>query len=301
MLGFLLAVIAPMACHAVNSDFIHGQDLVKAVPGFAALPADARISASPLAGQQRVFRVAELKKIAQTYRIAAEPGSDVCFAWETAVSDQKDIEAAMRKSLTGREARIEIVESSSLAVPKGDMVFPLSGLTLSATQATTLWRGYVQYGETRRFPIWARVKVTVKETHLIAVKDLNPGETLEANLFKTETYEGPLLRDEFVADPKQAEGMRLKVAVRAGSALMPRMLDAPLDIAKGELVNAIVENGAARLEVQAEAQENGRTGQVITVKNTRSGRTFHARVAGKGTVLVVPGGQYGLALETKKS
>ncbi|HLH05014.1 MAG TPA: flagellar basal body P-ring formation chaperone FlgA [Bryobacteraceae bacterium] len=301
MLALLFAVLTPLACHSVNSDFIHGQDLAKAVPALASIPLDARIGAAPMPGQQRVFRVLELKRIAQQYKIAAEPSEDVCFEWETAVPDRQDLQAAMEKTLTGRNAAIQILESSNLGAPHGDVVFPLAGLTITTAQSATLWRGYIQYGETRRFPVWARVVVTVRETHLVAAKDLSAGAELDQNDFKAETYEGPLTREQFLSDGRQVEGKRLKFAVRAGSALLDRMLDSALEISRGELVNAVVENGAARLEVQAEAQEDGRMGQVITLRNPRSGRSFRGRVEAKGTVLVVPGGPFGLAVETKKS
>ena len=301
MLALLFAVLTPLACHNVTSDFIRGLDLAKAVPALASIPSDARIGASPMPGQQRVFRAPELKRIAQAYKIAEEPGEDVCFAWETALPEQKVIQTAMEKALAGRNAQIQLLESSNLGVPKGETVFPLTGLTLTTGESATLWRGYVQYGETRRFPVWARVVVTVKETHLVALKDLNAGDELDKNQFKLETYQGPLLREPYLNDAAQADGMRLKFAVRAGSALMARMLDAPLAVARGELVNAIVENGGARLDVQAEAEENGRAGQIITLRNPRSGRSFHGRVESRGVVQVVPGGQFGLAVETKKS
>ena len=301
MLGVILAIIAPLACHNLESDFIRGKDLANAVAAFASIPSDTRIGASPLPGQQRVFRPAELRRIAQVYNIQTEPGEDVCFAWATAVPDRKDMEQAMQTTLAGRDAKVEILEGSNLGVPKGEIVFPLAGLTLTSTQSSTLWRGYVRYGETRRFPVWARVIVTLKQTHLVAVKDLTAGEVLDQNDFKSETYEGPLLRDPVVSDRGQAEGMRLKFAVRAGSAVLTTMLDAPWDVNRGELVNAIVENGGAHLEVQARAEESARTGQIITLRNLRSGRSFRGRVEAKGVVLVVPGGQYGLAVETKKS
>ncbi len=95
--------------------------------------------------------------------------------------------------------------------------------------------------------------------------------------------------------------MLLRRPVANGSSLTDDMLDSPPAVQRGEVVNAIVQTGAARLEVQAVAENDGRLGQIISVRNPRSGRSFHARVEEKGTVVVVPGGQFGLVVETKKS
>jgi flagella basal body P-ring formation protein FlgA len=301
MLALLFALLQPLACHTVDSDWIHGQDLAKAVPALATIAPDAKISPSPLPGQQRVFHVPELQRIARAYRLPGESAEDICFAWATAVPDRKQIEAAMQKTLAGRNAQIEIVESSLLGVPKGEMFFPLTGLTLVTNQGATMWRGYVQYAETRRFPVWARVVLTVTEQHVVAAKELAAGEVLDKNDLKVENYQGPLLRETYLNSPEQAEGMKVRSMVRAGSPLLEPMLETPYEVNRGDLVNAVVENGAARLEVQALAESSGRKGQVISLRNMRSGRSFHGRVEEKGTVLVVPGGQFGLAVEAKKS
>ncbi len=66
MLALLLAVIQPIACHFVNSDWIYGRDLAAAVPALSAIAPEVHIGLSPLPGQQRVFRVADLKRIALT-------------------------------------------------------------------------------------------------------------------------------------------------------------------------------------------------------------------------------------------
>ena len=87
----------------------------------------------------------------------------------------------------------------------------------------------------------------------------------------------------------------------AGAPLLESMLEPPREVNRGDVVNAIVQNGAARLDVQAVAEDSGRKGQIISVRNPRSGRSFQARVEEKGTVVVVPGGQYGLVVENKKS
>ncbi len=300
MLAILLAIIQPIACHVVKSDWIYGRDLAAAVPALSAISPGLQIGLSPLPGQQRVFRIAELKRIALTNHLTAEISEDACFAWTLTVPDKKQMQAAMAKSLVNRHPSIEIVESSLLPAPEGEMAFPLSGLSMGSDKPS-LWRGYIRYAETRKLEIWARVLVTVEEAHTVAVADLHPGDSLEKGQLKIENYQGPVRREKYVIDPDQAEGLLLRRPVTAGTALTEDMLEAPRDVNRGDIVSAIVQTGAARLEVQGVAENDGRKGQVISVRNPRSGRTFHARIEDKGIVVVVPGGQYGLVVEAKKS
>lgn len=301
MLAILLAVIQPIACHFVSSDWIYGRDLAAAVPALSTIAPELHIGLSPLPGQQRVFRIADLKRIALANHLPeAEIPEDACFAWKLAVPDRKQMLAAMAKSLTARNPSIEIVESSLLPAPEGEMVFPLAGLSMGSDKPS-VWRGYIRYAETRRLEVWARVLVKVKEPHVLAAADLHSGDSLQKEQIKIENYQGPVRREKYLIDSAQAEGLLLRRPVTAGTALTEDMVETPREVNRGDLVSATVQTGAARIEVQGVAESDGRKGQVISVRNPRSGRTFHARIEDKGVVVVVPGGQFGLAVETKKS
>ncbi len=207
---------------------------------------------------------------------------------------------AMRRTLAGRTATVQIVEGSLIAAPPGEMVFPLSGFIFGSDKPS-LWRGYIQYAGSLRFPIWATVQVRVKEQHVVALNDLKYGDSLQPGELKTESYEGPLRRAKYLLDASSLTGFRCTRVITAGTELTAEMVEAPREVNRGDMVDAVVETGAARLDVSAIAENDGRKGQVISLKNPRSGRTFRGRVEEKGKVVVVPGGQYGLVVETKTS
>jgi flagella basal body P-ring formation protein FlgA len=300
MLALLLAVLQPLTCHLIKSDWIYGRDLAAAVPALATISPDSKFGLAPIPGQQRVFRPAELKRIASANDSTAQISEDICFAWDLAVPDRSQMLSAMQKELANRNPSIEIVESSLMPAPQGEYRFPLSGLIVGSDKPS-VWRGFVVYAGEKRFPIWARAVVKVKEPHLITTADLHEGDSIRLNQLKIESYEGPVHRERYCTDPAQIEGLLLRRPLAVGTPLMDDMLEAPREVNRGDIVNAIVQTGAARLEVQGVAEADGRKGQVISVRNPRSGRSFHAVVEEKGTVLVVPGGQFGLAVDAKKS
>lgn len=300
MLALLLAVLQPLSCHPIKSDWIYGRDLAAAVPALTGISSDLKVGLAPIPGQQRIFRIAELNRIAAANDLPAKVSEDVCFSWDLAVPDRSQMLSAMQKELANRNPSIEIVDSSLMAAPQGEYIFPLSGLIVGSDKAA-IWRGYVLYAGGKRFPVWARAIVRVKESHVIAAVDLHEGDSIHLNQLKTEVYEGPARRERYCTDAARLEGLLLRRPVTAGTPLMDEMVEAPREVNRGDTVNAIVQTGAARLEVQAVAEADGRKGQIISVRNPRSGRSFHAVVEEKGTVLVVPGGQFGLVVDTKKS
>ena len=300
MLALLLAVLQPLSCHQIKSDWIYGRDLAAAVPALTGIAPDLKVGLAPVPGQQRIFRVAELKRIASANDLPAQIAEDVCFSWDLAVPDRSQMLSAMQKELANRNPSIEIVESSLMLAPQGEYVFPLSGLIVGSDKAS-VWRGYVVYGGEKRFPVWARAIVKVKESHIIATADLHEGDPIRLDQIKTEVYEGPVRHERYCIDAARIEGLLLRRPVTAGTPLMDEMLEAPREVNRGDIVIAIVQTGAARLEVQGVAEADGRKGQIISVRNPRSGRSFHAVVEEKGTVLVVPGGPFGLVVDTKKS
>src|SRR5206468_1346066 len=89
---------------------------------------------------------------------------------------------AMRVQLPA--ARIEIVEPSRIPAPAGALEFPLSGLR------SGYWFGHVNYGAGHRFVIWARVRVAVPVTRIVATADLKPGQPVDRAQLHSESLWG---------------------------------------------------------------------------------------------------------------
>ena len=297
----LLAVIAaPAACHPIQAERIYARDLAAVLPAFQAVSPDVEIGFAPAPGQQRVFHPAELRHIADVNHLHLDVTQNVCFAWQTAVPAREALSAAMQAALKGRNARIEIVDQSLSPAPQGEVVFPLSGLC-GFSADPVVWRGYVVYATNHRFSIWARVRVSVKESRLIAIEELTADQPVRTNQLRVDSYEGPLSRENPVTDLKEAIGMIARFDVPAGTVLSKNMLDAPKEVERGDTVAVIVDTGRTHIEAAGIAEQAGRTGAVITVRNAKSGRKFRAQVQAKDRVLVVPGGPFGLVTEETKS
>ena len=292
ILFFALLPPAP-ACNPIHSDWIYGRDMAAAVPGLAKLPPDLRVGLSPVPGRSRIFRIADLRKLALENQLSTSFTSDVCFSWPVSVPSRESLTVAMKATLGAQISKIDIVEQSLLPAPDGKIVFPASGLS-GSSDGPVLWRGYVEYAQDRRFMIWARVLITVEQERVIATADLTPDQPIRADQVKVQHYSGPANTRRFFSDTANAVGLLPRRSIIAGTPLTDDMLQAPLEVERGALVSVIVQNGAAHIEAQGLAEQSGRIGDVISVKNPKSEQPFRARIIKTGTVVVVPGGPVGL-------
>jgi flagella basal body P-ring formation protein FlgA len=291
---------SPMACHPITADWIYGRDLVAAAPSFAGLPPELPVSHSPVPGLERVFHPGELRRLAEAHHLSgAQIGENICFAWPLAPLTRERITAAIEQTLSGRHSRIEAVDWSLAPIPAGELVFPLSGLS-ALSDKPVIWKAYVAYAGNLRFSTWANVRVTIREPHLVSAVPVRVGESVSIAEVKTETYEGPLLREKALASPDQLAGLRARRDIPAGATLFENLFEIAKEVERNELVTVLIEAGPAHIVTQGVAEWAGRRGDIISVRNPKTGRLYRARVEEKGTVRVVPGGAVGLVVEEKK-
>lgn len=281
----------PVACANVDGDQILGSDLAGAMSAFRVLPPNVRLAPSPLPGGMRIFTEPELEALGARYGlripILTPP---VCFRLATAPLNRLLVQDVMQKSLKSLqipEARIELEELSGEAAPAGAIEFPIATLGRPATpDGPALWRGEVVSGS-RRFNIWARVRIFAPSTRLTAAEDLRQGVPVRADQVRAETVEVfPVLTKNAPVSADALVGLLPTRLISAGSEIRPDYLTKPLDVTRGDLVRVEVQMGRAHLVLTARAEANGRAGDTIAVRNPESSRVFQGRVEGKDRVLV---------------
>jgi flagella basal body P-ring formation protein FlgA len=267
---------------APDSDQIRARDLAAVLPAWATVPGDTAVTPAPLPGVERVLRVADLRRLGARWNLDGGSERDVCFAIPVSQPDPARILAAMQRQLP--EARIEILEASRQPVPDDAFEFPLTGL--HATEGGGYWNGFVSYGHGQRFVVWARVKVAVSTTHVVATQDLKPGQPIDAGQLRVETVQGIPGVGGFLTAIAAGVGRTPRRAIAAGTALRPEWLEAPKEIQRGETVQVEAIHGGVHLHLEGVAQTSGALGETISIENSVSKRRFIGRVEGKGKVLV---------------
>jgi len=279
-----LAAFALSGCLALSpaADRIRARDLAAAIPAWSAVDADTDLLPAPIPGVQRVIHADEMRRLAVRWNVAVDGAlPDVCLSIPVVVPDPARMLAAMQRSLP--EARIEIVETSHQPAPAGEFDFPVTGLH------TGLWNGSVTYGAGRKFSVWARIKVAVTVTRVVAAQDLKMGQPVDAAHLRVETLESAPPGAAFVQAISDATGRVTRRSISAGTPIRPEWLETPKDVQRGDTVQVEVIAGAAHLKLEGVAQTAGGVGDTVFVENPTSKRRFPARVESKGKVVVKGG------------
>ena len=290
ILLFALLLQAPAAteCHPITDDRILGRHLSAAVPELAGIPAEQVVGYSPVPGVKRVFPATQLQRLARAHGLNDIPAKSTCFEWRMSVPQEKELLAAMTKSLTGPSARIEILEISRHPAPAGELVFPVSGLQPVGPSDLKgrVWRGYVNYSGRRRFPLWARVRITTTEPRVVAAEKLAVGTPIRAEQVRLVTDETPMLEPLAAHSMEEVAGKIPRRSIEPGAVILRNQIQEPAEIRKGQMVRVEAGQGAVHFTLEARAESNGRRGEMVVVRNPTSGKNFRARVEGPGKASV---------------
>ena len=99
------------------------------------------------------------------------------------------------------------------------MSFPISGLlasTLTGPDTPVTWRGEVLYHGSRKFSIWARVKISATMTRVVATQLILPGQTVTPAQVRIETYDDFPLRNDIARNLEEVVGRMPRRAIREG-------------------------------------------------------------------------------------
>ena len=294
VLSLLPAMVPPMdGCLPVQDDRIYARDVAAAAPVFSNIAADFALGFAPAPGTRRVFKGDALERLARNQGVSAEALPDVCFERAMATLESGEILEAMRSAwygdVPGGDVRLELRSFSPQIAPQGKVVFPRTGLQLPAAsdpQAEVVWRGYVVYGNNRRFGISARARITTTTTRVVAVADLSAGAPVREDQVRLESVDTFALDDRPARHLDEVVGYVPRALIREGSTVLRSQLARTPEVARGDVVKVEVTAGAAHLLLEGRAQADGVTGKTILVKNLTSGKDFRARVTGKGKVSV---------------
>jgi flagella basal body P-ring formation protein FlgA len=285
------AVLAMAAeCRSVATDRILGSDLAAADSRFSSLPATASFGYAPLPGAPRVFSALELQNIARAGGVQTAGIAGICFEVPLHPPSEREFMDSFQLSLPP-DATVLLVDMARPAIPAGRIEFPLSGLEPPAAggDGAQLWRGFVQYTDTRRFPIWARVTVSVTYASVITRKDLAPDTPIDAAYLQLETRTGTLKRELAVTRIEDVAGHVVTRALKAGSEIPLSLIAEPPAVRRGDLVRVEVRSGQAILRFDAIAETTARAGEIADFRNPVTGKTFRARAEPGSRAVVVVG------------
>ena len=200
--------------------------------------------------------------------------------------------AAIREALHVPQARVDVLAMSKSPAPAGKLIFPLTAISTSgpgdpATPVT--WNGYILYADSRRFNVWARVRIAATMTRVVAVQPVPADEAIAARQVRLEANEEFPLQNGIARNLEEVIGRVSRRPLRPGLPVRLTDLAEPLQVHRGDLVQVRVISGSAQIDLEARAETPGRQGDIISLRNLRSDKMFRARVQGKQQAILLAG------------
>lgn len=277
-------------CIPISSSKILARDITGAAPLLSSLDPETVIAFAPLPGVQRVITGRELLAIAQRNGLEAEPTvPSVCVERAMRAIDRAELSRALVTALGVANAQLEILDFSNQAVPPGHLEFRVAGLNrppADAPETPVIWRGRLVYDGDRSLAVWAKVRITVERSVLIAVEAIQSGGPIRAEQVKVSRASEFPLSPPALDSIVQVSGKCARRTISAGQRIVPAMLAEPMAVVQGETVHVRVVDGFAALTLEAIAQSTGARGEAVMIRNPTTGKTFRAVVEDKGKVIV---------------
>jgi flagella basal body P-ring formation protein FlgA len=225
--------------------------------------------------------------------------SDVAFAGAAAVQigrqgrhlDPDEIVAALKahilETTSWNESEVEIRSVGNLGgieLPPDDARLRLpSGAALTGRKKISALFEIVQAGRILR-SFWVSAEISIRAQILTASRKIPFNRVITAEDISEIVTEIPDLRASY---PRRREDLVGKVARRsfsAGAALNCDAFTDPFLVRHGDTVQLRLERNGLVLTALAKAEQDGRLGQVITIRNLEFSTPLKAQVTGRGEV-----------------
>lgn len=174
----VLVLSARTPCVSVSGAMVTAGELQAAVPLLSRLEPGQPLFPAPAIGLIRRVVARDLRRYLDD---AVEVPANTCverISWQPTMDDMK---SAMLATLPVPPRRLELMEVSRYAVPRGRLEFSLEGLSTyvpSRANEVLLWNGKVIPEAGPALRIWARVQIEIVSTIYRLVRGLASGEAV---------------------------------------------------------------------------------------------------------------------------
>ena len=210
-------------------------------------------------------------------------------AAETPPSAAEEISAIIRTEITAMpewsdaDIRVEITGGVKRTP---DESFRLAPMGLTITRRNVLAPIEVIQGGKAVRSLWVPAVVHVSATAVVASRKIASGEVITEENIHESRVETTDIGGVLIRDPKELVGKIARRVFAAGDPLPMEAFSEPPLIRRGDMVSLRLERAGIALTSVARAEESGRFGDVIRVKNVEFSSEVRARVTGQAEVLV---------------
>lgn len=163
-----------------------------------------------------------------------------------------------------------------------------AGLVLSVKQPTAGNRlnVHVSCEADARWAIYVPVELSVWQPVVVATRPIARGQTLQTADLGLEEHDVAAAGSGYYSQPSELAGFIARRVLNAGNPVLASQVEAPLQVKRGDKVVLTARQGTLEVRMNGIAEEDGRYGDRIGVRNIQSQRLIEGRVIGQGQVRV---------------
>jgi flagella basal body P-ring formation protein FlgA len=171
------------------------------------------------------------------------------------------------------------VPDEVLTLKVGEM--PARGVSPNFVAAFELWDGKERIGNWQ-VPIQAAVWRDIPVAH----STLQRGEALKDADITMERSDVLVQRDAFMNFPTTDESLELTESISEGHPVLNRSVRIRPTILRGQMVDAVFQDGSLGISLVVETLEDGVLGQTVRVRNPKTRREIHGKVENEKTIRI---------------
>ncbi len=175
---------------------------------------------------------------------------------------------------------------SGVVLPEGDLEFRVLPKNPPANYHRVVLGIEAVSGGNPVRSFWVLVDASIRGRFVRAKRRIPFGAVLSPADVELVEAEVPDVRSDYFALEEHAIGKIARRVLMPGDAVSRDMVSDPFIVRAGEMVRLRVDRGGVSLSAAVRAEQNGRLGQMVRVRNLEFERALKARVVGPGEVRV---------------
>jgi len=283
----MLSSASDAACVIVEQPHVFARDLALRVPGFASLPPDTTLAASPVFGARRDLTENTLRQWAATHDLKLDAVDPFCIYRRPARNEDISWEAELREAFDSLfrfqpgPGEISILATQLTPGAPGKLSLERSGLSFDPVRKFYLWRGKL-IGEGLHATAKIKFRLTSTERRIVAARPLAAGRALSENDFEEVLYpvRPELPRVEVLT--ARPSGMVLRRSLPKGTLVLNQHLKTAPLIFPGDSVELVSRSGQAVIRTQGQARNKARLGEPVVLTALETKRLIRAIAVGPG-------------------
>lgn len=257
-----------------------------------------RVADAPVFGQfsfvTRAAILARMQEAAPDLSTNLAPGADrvrvIRRSRLLAESELKDwLSASLQKNYVREEGELELRLNrpwTALRVPDEPLEIkivdvPVSGISPNFIARFELYAGRELIGNWQvvlQARVWGELWV--------AAAPLKRGQALDVSDLNHERRDLLVNRNALTSLPEDLSTVEVAEGLSVGTALTSRSIRQRPLVHRGEMVEAVAQEGALTISLKVEVMEEGALGQTIRIRNPQTRREFRGKVQNEQTILV---------------